>query len=236
MSAQPKGSSTLYVEEEMLQLSGIQHYVFCPRQWALIHLEQLWADNSLTAEGSLLHQNVDNPFIRETNGSQTITLRGFRLASPVLGLSGIADAVEIYPYENAPTSKQAVLKSRLYDLLPIEYKRGKPKTTDCDRVQVAAQALILEEMLGIKIQKGAVFYWEVRHREYFDISDELRAEVIKAASEMHSAVKSNTLPAAIKKSHCKNCSLIDYCLPSLKGRSAKKYISDSIESISLTNP
>ena len=145
MSIQTKRTTPLYEEEEMLQLSGIQHYVFCPRQWALIHLEQLWTDNSLTTEGSLLHENVDNPFIRETNGSQTITLRGFRLASPVLGLSGIADAIEIYPYENAPTSKQALLKSKLYDALPIEYKRGKPKTTDCDRIQVTTQAIILEE-------------------------------------------------------------------------------------------
>ena len=218
----------------MLQLSGIQHYVFCPRQWALIHIEQLWSDNSLTTEGSLLHENVDNPFLRETNGSQTITLRGFRLASPLLGLSGIADAIEIYPYENAPTSKQALLKSKLYNALPIEYKRGKPKITDCDRIQVVAQAIILEEMLGIKITKGAVFYWETRHREYFDISDELKAQTIKTASDMHETFKNNFIPKAIKKSHCKKCSLIDKCLPSLKGRSAVKYLSDSIESISET--
>lgn len=216
----------------MLQLSGIQHYVFCPRQWALIHLEQLWADNCLTAEGTLLHENVDNPFFRETNGSQTITLRGLHVASPVLGLSGIADAVELYPYCNAPATKNELLKSRQFDALPIEYKRGKPKTNDCDRIQVAAQAIILEEMLGVKIRKGAVFYWETRHREYFDISEELRVEVLRVAAEMHSAVKSNTLPTAIKRAHCRNCSLLDFCLPSLNGRSAKKYISDSIGSIS----
>ncbi len=105
MSLQTNPTSPLYEEEEMLQLSGIQHYVFCPRQWALIHIEQLWTDNSLTAEGSLLHENVDNPFIRETNGSQTITLRGFRLASPVLGPSVLDHAIEIYTYENAPSSK-----------------------------------------------------------------------------------------------------------------------------------
>lgn len=232
MPVETKTSTHLYTEDEMLQLSGIQHYVFCPRQWALIHIEQQWEENSLTTEGTLLHENVDNPFLRETNGSQTITLRGFRLASPVLGLSGIADAIEIYPYENAPTSKQALLKSKLYDALPIEYKRGKPKMTDCDRIQVAAQAIILEEMLGIKVRKGAVFYWETRHREYFDISDELKEETIKTSSDMHKAFKTNTIPKAIKKGHCKNCSLFDNCLPSLKGRSASKYLSDSIEYIS----
>ena len=234
MSDQHKTSKHLYTDDEMLQLSGIQHYVFCPRQWALIHIEQQWSDNSLTTEGTLLHENVDNPFLRETNGSQTITLRGIRLASPVLGLSGIADAVEIYPHENVPTSKQALLKSKLYDALPIEYKRGKPKTTDCDRIQVAAQAIILEEMLGIKIHKGAVFYWETRHREYFDISDELKKLTIKTAADMHVDFNNNSIPKPIKKSHCKNCSLLDNCLPSLKGRSAAKYLSDSIESISET--
>lgn len=232
MSEQIKTSIHLYNEEDMLQLSGIQHFVFCPRQWALIHIEQVWADNSLTTEGSLLHENVDNPFLRETNGSQTITLRGFRLASPILGLSGIADAIEIYPYENAPSSKQALLKSKLYDVLPIEYKRGNPKISDCDRIQVTAQAIILEEMLGLKISKGAIFYWETRHREYFDISPELREATIKISTEMHLSFRQNAIPKAIKKSHCQKCSLIDYCLPSIKGRSATKYISDSIEYIS----
>lgn len=225
-------SPRLYTKDEMLQLSGIQHYVFCPRQWALIHIEQQWVDNSLTAEGSLLHENVDNPFIRETNGSQTITLRGFRLASAVLGLSGIADAIEIYPHENAPTSKQELLKSKLYDAMPIEYKRGKPKISDCDRIQVVAQAIILEEMLGIKISKGAVFYWGTRHRERFDISPELRKETMKTVAEMHKTFNNNATPPAIKKSCCKNCSLFDICLPSLKGRSAIKYLYDSIKCIS----
>lgn len=228
-----RNSLSNYAEEDMLQLSGIQHYMFCPRQWALIHIEQLWADNSLTTEGTLLHENVDNPFHREKNGSDTITLRGFRLSSQVLGLSGIADAIEIYPYPDAPSSKHELLKSRLYDALPVEYKRGKPKTNDCDRIQVTAQAIILEEILGVKIKQGAIFYWEVRHREYFDISDDLRNQVLNTTYEMHITFNSNTLPPAVKKGHCKNCSMLDYCLPALKGRSAKKYISDSIDSISL---
>ena len=232
MSDQLKTSKRLYTEDEMLQLSGIQHYVFCPRQWALIHIEQQWADNSLTVEGALLHENVDNPFVRETNGSRTITLRGVRLASPVLGFSGIADAIEIYPHENAPTAKQALLKSKLYDALPIEYKRGKPKITDCDIIQVTTQAMILEEMLGITIRKGAVFYWETRHREYFDITDELKEQTKKTAFDMHVAFNNSLIPKAVKKSYCKNCSLFDNCMPSLKGRSAVEYLSDSIESIS----
>ena len=220
----------LYSEEEMLQLSGIQHYVFCPRQWALIHLEQIWADNTLTTEGSLLHQNVDNPYLREPNGSSVITLRSLRLSSPNLGLSGIADAVEIFPFESAPPRKQAILKSRLFTALPIEYKRGKPKTTDCDRLQVVAQALILEEMLSVKITQGAIFYWETRHREYFDITEEMKTMVRTISNEMHAIVNNGTLPKAIKKSHCRSCSLLDYCLPSLTGRSAKKYLQEAVKS------
>lgn len=158
----------LYNDEELLQLSGIQHFVFCPRQWALIYLEQAWSDNHLTAEGSLIHENVDNPSFRNTNGSPIITLRGIRLVSHILGFSGIADTVEIHPMNNAPTSKKDILKSKKYTLIPIEYKHGKRKISDCDRIQVATQAIILEEMLDIHITQGAIFYWTERHREYFD--------------------------------------------------------------------
>ena len=222
---------SIYTDEEMLQLSGIQHFVFCPRQWALIHLEQVWADNALTMEGSLLHQNVDNPFFREKGHSAAITLRGFRLASPRLGLSGIADAVEIYPFPNAPDNKKDILKSLLFEAIPIEYKRGKPKLSDCDRMQVAAQALILEEMLKVDIDKGAIFYWETRHREYINIDEDMKRRVMEISSEMHLTARSGILAPAVRKKHCNNCSLLDYCLPSLSGKSAKKYIQNSFSEI-----
>lgn len=211
----------------MLQLSGIQHYVFCPRQWALMQLEQVWIDNSLTAEGSLLHKNVDNPFARETSASSVITLRGIRLDSSSLGFSGIADAVEIIPFENAPSSKKDILMSKLYLARPVEYKRGKPKTSDCDRLQVVCQAMILEEMLGVDIPQGAIFYWETRHREYFDITEGMKEDVRSISFQMHSIVDSQVLPPAVRKKHCNKCSLLDYCIPSLTGKSACKYISES---------
>ncbi|MDE6443359.1 MAG: CRISPR-associated protein Cas4 [Muribaculaceae bacterium] len=220
--------SRRFSDDEMLQLSGIQHFVFCPRQWALIHLEQVWDDNNLTMEGQLLHQNVDNPFFRESGHSDVISLRGFRLASYSLGLSGIADVIEIYPHDNAPHGKKAILESKLFDVLPVEYKRGKPKLSDCDRLQVVAQAYILEEMFGIKIEKGAVFYWEVRHREYFDIDDEMKQKVKEIALLMHDMESQGKLPPAVKCKYCKNCSLIDFCLPSLTGKSAVGYIKDSL--------
>lgn len=213
-----------YTDDEMLQLSGIQHYVFCPRQWALIYIEQEWIENHLTAEGKALHENVDNPFLRETNGSQIITLRGIRLESKTLGFSGIADAIEIHPHQDAPVAKKDLLRSRKYSVVPIEYKRGKRKISDCDRLQVAAQAMILEEMLDVKISQGAVFYWTERHREYFEIDDDLRSEVTAASREMHSLFSTRSIPAADRQKGCRNCSMADVCLPELSNKSVSKYL------------
>lgn len=213
----------MYSEDDMLLLSGIQHYVFCPRQWALIYLEQQWEDNFLTTEGHLLHQNVDNPFIRETNGSDVITMRGVRLESKILGLTGIADAIEIIPHKDAPSGKQAVLHSKKYNAIPIEYKRGRRKLSDCDRIQVASQAMMIEEMLGIKIEKGAVFYWQERHREYFSITESLRTGVYQCSEAMHELLRNMRIPAAKKQKYCRSCSLNDTCMPGLNKRSVDEY-------------
>lgn len=221
----------LYTDEEMLQLSGIQHYAFCPRQWALIHIEQFWNENSLTAEGSILHNNVDDPFRRETDGTGIITLRGVRLLSHVLGLTGTADAIEVQPHLNAPHSKTMLLKSKMFDMIPIEYKRGHRKINDCDRMQVSAQAIIIEEMFGINVTRGAIFYWEERHREYFDIDTRLRSAVMNAASEMHRLANNKILPTAHQESHCKSCSLFDYCLPSTSIKSAQTYLDKTLSII-----
>lgn len=208
----------------MLQLSGIQHFVYCPRQWALIYLEQQWEENHLTAEGRLLHENVDNPLIRETNGSSVITLRGIKLESQRLGFVGIADAIEIRPQVDAPVKKADILKSKKYNMVPIEYKHGKRKVSDCDRVQVAAQSMTLEEMLGIEITQGAVFYWSERHREYFDIDGSLRAKVEEASARMHKMFKEKSTPTVIKNKGCLRCSIYELCIPELTSKSATHYI------------
>lgn len=208
----------IYSEEEMLQLSGIQHYVFCPRQWALIHIDKLWNDNILTAEGTMLHNNVDNPFMRETDGSGTITLRAIRVVSSTLGLSGTADAVELHPHKDAPKDKASLLKSRMFDMIPVEYKRGRRKVSDCDRLQVAAQSMALEEMQGINVTRGAIFYWEERHREYFEIDAALRAAVRETAKEMHRLADSKNRPEPMKTSSCKACSLFDSFMPPSIGK------------------
>ena len=221
-----------YPDSSMLQLSGIQHYTLCPRQWALIHIDQYWEDNHLTTEGELLHKNVDNPFLRETNGTDILTLRGLRISSPILGLTGIADAVEIHPFPGAPSKKADLLESHLFTALPIEYKRGNRKVNDCDRVQVTAQAMILEEMWNINIHQGAVFYWQERHREYFDLTESLRDKVIIAAKEMQTLFERKTLPLPENETNCRSCSLYDRCLPKLAYRSADSYIKQSLQILS----
>lgn len=202
-----------YVEDDMLMLSGIQHFVFCPRQWALIHMDQVWADNGLTAEGHILHQNVDNPKYRQLNNG-CITLRGIHISSTHLGLYGIADAVELLPTQNDHFITHPRYSGRFLPY-PIEYKRGHPKIDDCDIMQLVAQAMCLEEMYSVKVAEGALFYWEIRRRERILIDDELKIQAHNYAKEMHQIFQSGILPLAEKSKKCRKCSLLDLCQPEL---------------------
>ncbi len=198
----------------MLMLSGIQHYMFCPRQWALIHIEQQWAENRLTTEGQLLHKNVDNPFYRQKNGD-TITLRSLHIASKRLGLYGITDAVELIPSDSPEDSITHNRYPGYWKPYPVEYKRGHSKPDERDEVQLAAQAMCLEEMYGINIPYGALYYDEVKHRETIAISDGLRRTTQQCAKQMHDIFKSGIMPKPVKASHCRNCSLKDICIPEM---------------------
>lgn len=202
----------MYTEDEMLMLSGIQHYMFCPRQWALIHIEQQWYDNKLTTEGSILHKNVDNPFYRKKNGN-IITLRSIHIASKELGLYGITDAVELIPSESPVDSITIPGYTGYWKPYPIEYKRGHKKANSCDEVQLAAQVMCLEEMHHIHIPYGALFYNELKHREEIYISDSLRKETMTYASQMHTLFLSGNIPKAEYSQHCRNCSLQNICIP-----------------------
>lgn len=217
-----------YSEEDMLMLSGIQHYVFCPRQWALIHLEQQWKGNVLTIEGMLLHQQVDNPAYRAKKGDK-ITLRRVALASQTLGLTGFSDAIELQPVE---TSEDAILHPSYpgyWKPIPIEYKRGKSKPNRCDEVQVAAQAICLEEVYGIHIPKGMIFYHEEKGREEVVIDDELRRFTQQCANDMHQIYRSGTTPPAVYSTHCSRCSLYDLCIPLLSSKQdVKDYLTQSL--------
>ncbi|MFI3287036.1 MAG: CRISPR-associated protein Cas4 [Rikenellaceae bacterium] len=217
-----------YTEEEMLMLSGIQHYLFCPRQWALIHIEQQWNENHLTTEGNILHSNVDNPYYRQKNGEH-ITLRSVHIASSQLGLYGIADAVELIATDNPSNSISHPRYEGSWLPIPIEYKRGHSKTNDCDRVQVAAQVIALEEMYGVQIECAVIFYWETRRRETVPITIELRDLTSRMANEMHEIYRSGKMPVGKLKSCCKSCSLQDNCMPQLsKIKSASNYLKQEL--------
>jgi len=185
--------------DETLQLSGLQHLVFCPRQWALIHLEQVWVENLRTAEGRLLHEHADLP--GESRRPGVRTTRGMWLRSERLRLTGRADIVEFRP-----------------EPYPVEYKRGKSKPTDCDTVQLCAQALCLEEMLGASIVRGAIFYGKPRRRLEVRFTPELRARTEAVAATMHRLYRERATPPATPGPYCMNCSLVDVCLPQATAR------------------
>ena len=204
----------MYADDDMLMLSGIQHYVFCPRQWALIHLEQQWEDNRLTIEGEILHQNVDNPFYRQKNGER-LTLRSVSIASKELGLYGITDAVELIPATDEANSITHPKYPGRWLPYPVEYKHGHKKRNACDEVQLAAQVMCLEEMYGINIDKAALFYWETRERDEVGITQELRTLTREAAEGMHRIYSTGNTPAAVRKKCCRSCSLQNLCMPEL---------------------
>jgi len=196
----------------MLMLSGIQHFMFCPRQWALIHIEQQWDDNRLTIEGELLHKHVDDPAYRAKNGD-IICLRAVSVASRVLGLYGIADLIELLP---SPSPDNAICHPRYRGYWlprPVEYKHGQPKQDMSDELQLTAQAMCLEEQYHITIEYGEIFYAQTRRRHRVDFTGSLRDLVIDNARQMHETFSTRQLPAAEYSAKCRKCSLIDICMP-----------------------
>ncbi|MCC8118620.1 MAG: CRISPR-associated protein Cas4 [Bacteroidales bacterium] len=202
-----------YTDDDMLMLSGIQHFVFCPRQWALIDIEQTWADNGLTTEGRILHHNVDNPAYRQLNKG-CITLRGLHVSSYRLGLYGITDAIELLPTQEDKFITHPRYPGKFIPY-PVEYKRGHQKTDDCDIMQLVAQVMCLEEMFSITLKEGALFYWEVRRRERILIDDNLKDQALFYANEMHRIFKSGILPQAEISKKCRKCSLLEQCQPEI---------------------
>ena len=196
----------------MLMLSGIQHFRFCPRQWALIHLEQQWADNRLTAEGTQQHQHVDDAFYRQKCGDH-IALRSVNLASHELGLYGISDVIELHPTDDEANSISHPSYPGRWIPYPVEYKHGRPKRNEVDEVQLAAQVICLEEQYSIHLHWGAFFYHETRHRQEVEITPYLRDIVRQCARDMHDVFKSGHLPAIQQGKYCQRCSLSDLCMP-----------------------
>lgn len=191
--------------DDLIPLSALQHYLYCPRQCALIHVERLWAENRQTAEGRLLHDRADTPQIERRHGVRTIT--AMPLSSAELGIAGVADVVEFRADEGGEHP------------FPVEYKRGRPKGHRADEVQLCAQALCLEAMFGCKVEDGALFYGQTRRRQAVVFDDELRRltlATIQATREMTRA--GYTPKASYQPKRCDACSLIDLCQPKLLGR------------------
>lgn len=203
------GKNINYSEDEFLLLSGIQHFAFCPRQWALIHIEQQWAENVKTIEGQHLHERVDDPFYKDSS-NELIVWRSLNLISYKLGLTGRADVVE---FKRSDTGIKLPGKAGNWTPYPVEYKRGKPKPDERDEVQLCAQAICMEEMFGAEIPEGALYYGEIRRRTVVQISLDLRAKVENYANEMHRLFEHGITPGPVYKPHCKSCSLVEICLP-----------------------
>jgi CRISPR-associated exonuclease Cas4 len=202
-----------YNEDDLIQLSSLQHMVFCPRQFALIHIEQVWAENRQTAEGRIMHEKVHEEN-RESRGKLRVEY-GVPLRSLRLGLIGKADIVEFHR-----------LPDGLWQPFPVEYKRGKPKADDCDKVQLCAQALCLEEMLNVKITQGALFYGKTRRRLDVSFDEKLRQKTEKTAVSVRLLIESRITPAPVYTKKCESCSLVAECLPKTMGkkRSVKNYL------------
>lgn len=212
---------TDYKEEDFLQLAGIQHFQFCRRQWALIHIEQQWAENVRTLEGSYVHQVADQPFLREKRGDRLI-VRALPVHSRQLGISGICDVVEFVRHEEGV---QLTGKEGRFLPIPVEYKRGKPKRDDSDRSQLIAQLMCLEEMMACELTVGYFFYNEIKHRVEVAITEEDKERVRAALREMHQYYERSYTPKASTGPHCESCSLNRMCLPDmLERRSVASYL------------
>ncbi len=210
----------MYTESDFVALSALQHFIFCPRQCALIHLEQKWSENVYTAEGREMHDKVDNGETSYRCGVRVT--RSALLRSAVLGVSGIADVVEWHKVNNHE------------EPFPVEYKRGRPKKHDADKIQLCAQALCLEEMISRHISSGALFYGQTKHRLDVVFDEGLREKTILAAEGVHDLFRKGITPPPIPGAKCSLCSLKDDCLPEVigHGRSATTYLQKLVQTLS----
>ena len=214
-----------YSEDDYLMISGIQHFKFCRRQWALIHLEQQWAENVHTVTGELMHKRVHDPTLKEKR-KDVIIARALPVSSRELGISGECDLVEFHKCEDGIRLHG---HRGLYSVYPIEYKKGKPKLSEEDKPQLAAQAMCLEEMFSTQVSEGAIFYGETKRRETVEITDDLRSEVKSMLREMHGYYAKQYTPKVKYSKSCNACSLKDICLPKLgKTSSVKTYMAQML--------
>ena len=198
-------------ERGILMLSGLQHFAYCRRQWALIHVEQQWQENLHTAEGQVFHRRAHDEEQTEVRGD-TIIVRGMRVQSERLGISGICDVVE---FTRSPDGIALAGREGRYQVHPVESKKGAPKEHQADELQLCAQAMCLEEMLLCRIDEGSLFYGEPRRRTRVTFSPELRAQAEQMLGEMHQMDERGHTPRVKRHKGCSACSLKEICLPGM---------------------
>ena len=215
-----------FEEDDYLQIAGIMHFAFCRRRWALIHVESQWAENYRTADGHIFHERAHDAAASESRG-ELLILRGLRVFSPTLGISGECDVVEL---RADPNGVELPERSGRWQPFPIEYKRGKPNPYGADELQLCAQTLCLEEMLCCSIPRGALYYGEPHRRTPVDFTPELRQRVRDMAAEMHSYMERGYTPKVKPQKGCNACSLKELCLPKLmKKKSVDVYLKGAME-------
>ncbi|MCK5200754.1 MAG: CRISPR-associated protein Cas4 [Spirochaetales bacterium] len=201
----------MFSEDELIPISVLQHYSFCPRQVALIHLEQLWEENLYTAQGNVLHERVD--VVHHESRRNVRTEYGMAIRSLEYGLIGKADVVEF----------ELVANKSYKNIIPIEFKRGKQKEKDHDRVQLYAQALCLEEMFQVNIPEGQFYYLQEHRRSTVIFTDELKMNTKQIISDSMALLSSGKTPQAhYEKKRCERCSLNNICMPKAVDDGGKK--------------
>ena len=213
-------------EEDWLQLSGLQHFAFCRRQWALIHIESQWTENFRTVDGRLMHENAHDQGFRESRGDVLI-VRGLAIHSAKLGVSGQCDVVEFHRDPDGITLRD---RDGLWRPYPVEYKRGRPKEGQADVLQLCAQAMCLEEMLCCTVPEGALYYGETRHRLTVQFAPELREQVRDSLAEMHELYRKRHTPKVKTSKGCNACSLKELCVPKLmRAKKVSDYLAGAME-------
>ncbi len=216
----------IYREEDFLLLSGLQHFKFCRRQWALIHVEQQWAENYRTTDGALMHRKAHEKGASERRGD-LLLVRALPVFSATLGVSGACDVVE---FHRVPDGVCLHGREGLWKPSPVEYKRGRPDARTGDQLQLCGQAMCLEEMLCCDIPEGALYYGETRRRLPVVFTEALRQEVRETLEEMHALYRRRYTPKVTPSKACNACSLKELCLPKLlRRRSVKAYLADAME-------
>lgn len=216
-----------YDEEDFLNLAGLQHFAFCRRQWALIHIERQWSENLRTAEGQILHDKTHDPFSEEKRGD-LLVCRGMSVFSRMLGVNGVCDVVE---FRASPQGVTLAGREGRWLPVPVEYKRGAPKESDADRLQLCCQAMCLEEMLLCDpVPRAYLYYGETARRTAVSLDKDLRREVRDMLAEMHDLYRRRVTPRVKPTKSCNACSLKGLCVPRLyRAGSAAGYVRKRLE-------